>query len=90
MDQLALKIPKGLYLKSVNLSPLRKREKRTNLFRFKKEEIKIEGETVNYIIFNSWFTSVKKLDWVSDIEILGYKEQNKGHRADFSINIRLK
>lgn len=89
-DQIAKEIPRGIFLNSIDISPFVKRDKRTNLVRFKKEEIKIEGETKNYKIFNSWFSNIKELDWVSEIEVLGYQEQNKGHKAEFSINILVK
>ena len=89
-DQIAQEIPKGVYLSSINISPFVKRDKRTNLVRFKKEEVKIIGETKNYKTFNSWFIKIKELDWISEIEVLRYQEQNKGHNAEFSINILVK
>ena len=84
---MAIQLPKGINLKNVDCSPFVKKDKRTNLVRFNSNEIRVSGETKNYRTFNAWFNSLKKLEWVSKIEVLGYQEKNNGHQAEFTFNI---
>ncbi len=87
-DQLTQHVPNELSLQSLQFRPVEKVLKKENLVKFAKNEVLASGETKSYLEFKNWLQKIRSLNWVEDVEILGYNESGKGHQATFIIKLR--
>ncbi len=88
-DQMAALLPDKVSLTEMNFQPVERKLKKENLVRFSRDELQIKGQTGDYDSFQSWLKALRELNWADDIEIMGYKETDSKHSADFSIKIKL-
>lgn len=88
-DEIAMLLPKQITLSKMSFQPVTKVIKKDNLVRFAQDKMTVEGETDSYAHFQVWLDELRKLEWVSEIAIVGYQETNSRHDAEFSISIHI-
>ena len=70
-------LPKTISLTSLEVNPLQNRLKQQEKLLFNANQILISGETRESAMLNYWVKDLKKLKWVSKIEIISFKRNRK-------------
>ncbi|MCR9155547.1 MAG: hypothetical protein NXI09_15690 [Bacteroidetes bacterium] len=65
------------------------KEKQGKIF-YNNDLVVITGKTNNYEGFRLWLLELKTHHWVKGLDILGYQETSKIHKAEFSLQIKLR
>lgn len=89
LDQLAERLPKEVKFKRLQSHPVERiKEKEGKVF-YERNTVRILGEAKNYRSFQDWVLKIKSLEWVADLEILGYQELSTGHEAEFILKLEI-
>lgn len=70
-------VPKTINLTSLEVNPLQNRLKQNEKLLFNTNQIVLSGETKESAMLNYWVKDLKKLQWVSKIEIVSFKRNRK-------------
>lgn len=76
-DRIAMDMPSSIQLTEMNIHPRIKQSADENAMKFKAKEIHIQGSCRQSNELNEWIKVLRKKDWVSEVELLNYK-QGKG------------
>ena len=76
-DRIAIDIPASIQLTEMNICPLMKQASEQDALHFRAKEIQVQGNCRQSNQLNEWIKTIKKKDWVSEVELLNYK-QGKG------------
>ncbi|MEM0578691.1 PilN domain-containing protein [Flavobacterium polysaccharolyticum] len=82
-------VPKDVSLTVLEITPLSKETKKEQKLIFESNTIHVSGETFNESSFNTWMESLKKMNWLSNFEILSLKKDKK-NKSHFEIKIIIK
>ncbi len=91
-DQLAKELPSSLQLTGLNIHPLKKKKagEEDHGFSFENKTILVSGNCQRNTELNEWMKKIKKLNWVNDVSLLNYKQENAGEAGIFLIGITIK
>jgi Tfp pilus assembly protein PilN len=91
-DQLAASIPASIQLLEMNIHPLKKKEASdvTNAFYFENQLIKISGKCNRNTELNDWMKALKEKNWIENVSLLNYKQDNAKDDGVFFIELKLK
>lgn len=89
-DQIGYSVPEGIKLKKLQVFPMvgntqREREKS---WQFKSSEIYIKGNSKQSITLNNWIRTLENQNWVKQVEVLPYKENQDGS-GEFELKLSL-
>ncbi len=91
-DQLAKELPVSMQFTGLDIHPLKKKnpgEDRT-LFLFENKLIHVSGNCQRNTELNEWMKKIKKQNWVDDVVLLNYKQDNVRENGFFLVEIKLK
>lgn len=87
-DRIAMDMPSSILLTEMNINPREKRSADENAMEFKAREIHIQGNCRQSNELNEWIKLLKKKDWVSEVELLNYKQGKGDVVGTFIIGIK--
>jgi len=91
-DRLAKELPATVQFTGLNIHPLKKKnpnEEDKGYF-FETKLIQISGNCKRNTELNEWMKKMKKENWVQDLTLLNYRQDNKDENGIFLIEIKLK
>ena len=89
-DQIALTVPKSIQLNQLFINPLtNKRIGKAEDIQFNYSLIKISGEVSRSIELNSWIKELKHYEWIKDINIISFIQDNLKTPGEFEILIHI-
>ena len=86
-DRIAISLPSKISLTEMVINPLSKKVEPGNEVLFIKNIIEISGKTSSSIYLNDWIKILNQEDWISDIEIINFTQENKYSAGEFSIKV---
>jgi hypothetical protein len=86
-DQIAMSTPTSIQLDRLFVNPLGKRIKKAEDIQFFYNTIKIEGTVNKSIELNNWIKEIKELEWIEDIDVINYIQENLNTPGEFEIEI---
>ncbi|OFY82848.1 MAG: hypothetical protein A3F72_01820 [Bacteroidetes bacterium RIFCSPLOWO2_12_FULL_35_15] len=92
IDRLAATLPSAIQWTEVNVHPLKKKqtnEEEQELF-FEKKSIMITGNCQRSTVLNDWMKEIKKANWISNVNLLNYSQDNANDDGEFLLEIKLK
>ena len=88
-DQVALSIPESIQLNQLFVNPLAKRVNKAEDISFNYNSIKIKGTVSRSIELNNWVKSLKEYDWVAEINIISFIQDNFKTAGEFEIELKI-
>ncbi|MBI5542200.1 MAG: hypothetical protein HY951_19240, partial [Bacteroidia bacterium] len=88
-DQIALTLPETITLTVLDVNPLNKKLKENQAPEFDRNSIFISGITSNSNILNDWIKKLQQQNWVKQINILNYSQENAVVKGEFKIEMIL-
>lgn len=88
-DRLANTVPKYILLEKMDLQPLIKKMKNGTEPLFQKNAIIISGLSNNSSVFNNWIKDLNKEEWISELEVLNYSQEDERSSGNFEVEILL-
>lgn len=88
-DRLVLLLPPSIKLSKLDIQPLYKKIKSANSIEIKKNIISIIGNVQNGLILNEWIKKIKNENWVKEVIIISYKQENINTSGEFNIEITI-
>ncbi|MGQ0827049.1 MAG: hypothetical protein ACT4ON_01515 [Bacteroidota bacterium] len=91
-DRLAIDLPASIQWTSVNIHPLKKKKTgdESETLQFENKMITISGNCQRSTELNNWMKEIKKENWVNDITLINYKQDNAKENGVFLIEIQSK
>jgi len=89
VDQVALSIPKSIQLNQLFINPLKKRINKAEDINFTYNVIKITGTVSKSIELNNWVKELKKYEWINEIIIISFIQENSKTAGEFEIEIKI-
>jgi hypothetical protein len=90
-DQLASTVPAEIKLTRMNVFPLEKKmEDGDEHSSFNKHIISVRGQTASGSAINEWIKGIKQKDFVSEVSLTNYKQDDENLKGQFNLEIRLK
>lgn len=87
VNEITKNIPKKINLDQLDVFPVTKKIKNKQRIEFSSSHITILGTAENNNIFSEWIQTLKKMDWIKNIEITDFKKEKK--RNSFTIKLTL-
>lgn len=85
-DQIAAMIPAGISLRKMQIFPaIAKSRREKEYFSFDKKSILLSGENNKVMMLNLWIKQLEGLDWIEEVKVLPYKEQNGVGQFDLEL-----
>ncbi|UZO80683.1 hypothetical protein NBT05_17290 [Aquimarina sp. ERC-38] len=81
-------IPSGLVISELEIFPLHSKIKPLEKINFDHNTITIEGSVNSYNSFSLWIKRIKEKEWVEDIEIAAFQQNNKTNFFKVLITVR--
>ncbi len=90
-DQLAKDLPASIHWGSLDIHPVKKKkpDDESNFFFFENKQIAITGTCQRSIELNNWMKEIKKMDWVKNVVLVSYQQDNAKDDGEFLIEIEL-
>ena len=89
INELTTDLPKTISLSEFLLFPNTKKIKQSEKVIFKANTIMIKGMSSSNLNFNNWYKGLKKVSWMSKIDIVTYNK-NRQNQYDFEIKILIR
>lgn len=86
-DQIAMSVPASIQLNKLFVNPLEKRIKKGEDIQFYYNKITLSGTVSRSIELNNWIKLIKQLDWIKDIDVINYIQENMGTPGEFELEI---
>jgi hypothetical protein len=86
-DNIAARVPQQIMLTSVEINPVLSKPKTDKEFNINHNHIIIEGQCMFSLMLDEWMETLGKETWVKRMEVLQYKQENKGTPGEFIIQI---
>lgn len=86
-DQIALSIPSSIQLNQLFINPLEKRVNKAEDILFNYNKIKVAGTVNRSIELNNWIKELKQYEWIADITIVSFVQDNLRTAGEFEIEI---
>lgn len=77
VQELARSAPDGIRLDALDVLPLEKETRKNDKLRFGLHTITLSGTTATGAEFNGWMTSLRKMKWIKNFEILHFAKDKK-------------
>ena len=87
-DRIAVDMPSSIQLTEMNINPRVKQSADEDAMMFKAKEMHIQGNCRQSNELNEWIKLVRKKDWVSEVELLNYKQGKGDAVGTFIIGIK--
>ena len=88
-DRIAMDLPATIQLTQLFLYPSEKKIKNNESVIFLKKVIIIKGNCKKSTELNEWIRTIKKKEWVNDVAVLSYKQENVKDPGEFEIKITI-
>lgn len=91
-DRIAESLPASIQLTEMNIHPLKKKaadDVTDNLF-FENKRIAVSGKCQRSTGLNDWIKELKQKNWIADVVLVNYNQDNKTEAGLFFIDIKLK
>lgn len=88
LDRIAQSLPQSVLLDELVYQPLSKPVQEGKPIEVTKQSLVLSGETADKEAFTQWTDTLEKMDWITQVEILGY-EYASSSSDRFSLNIEL-
>lgn len=88
-DQIALTIPNSIQLNQLFINPLEKRIKKSEDILFQYNKMKLTGTVSSSIELNYWIKKLKKYEWVADIMVISFIQDNIKTAGEFEVEINV-
>lgn len=90
-DALAKDLPASIQFTGLNIHPLKKKKpaEENNVLTFENKLIHVSGNCRQNTELNEWMKKMKKKDWVNDLVLLNYRQDNLEENGVFLIEIKL-
>ncbi|MGE0562537.1 MAG: hypothetical protein AB7O47_12030 [Flavobacteriales bacterium] len=88
-DQIALTIPNSIQLNQLFINPLEKRIKKSEDILFQYNKMKLTGTVSSSIELNYWIKKLKKYEWVADIMVISFIQDNIKTAGEFEVEINI-
>ena len=89
-DQIAETVPVSIQLDHIWINPLLKKVTKAEDLNFGFKDIKIIGQVNESIELNNWMNELRDKDWVSEVEVIGFNQDNYKTKGEFEIRLRIK
>ncbi|KJS07316.1 MAG: hypothetical protein VR77_01385 [Flavobacteriales bacterium BRH_c54] len=89
-DQIAMSVPASIQLDQLFINPLTKRINKAEDIQFTYNAVKIIGSVSRSIELNNWIKKLKKYEWVNDINIISFIQDNLKTPGEFELQIVIK
>jgi len=89
-DRIAVDLPEGVRLNSMELNPILKKVKKDKEIIYRTDYINVQGETNYPLELNLWIQNLKKEEWVDKVTKQEYLLKQKGAPAIFVMEISVK
>jgi hypothetical protein len=89
-DQIGMSIPKSIQLDQLFVNPLAKRIHKAEDINFNYNTIKIRGTVTRSIDLNDWIKELKGYEWVDEIHIISFIQDNRKTVGEFEIEVTIK
>lgn len=91
-DRLAKDLPASVQFTGLNIHPLKKKNpgEEDKGFLFENKSVLVSGNCKRNTELNEWMKKMKKENWVEDLTLLNYRQDNKDENGIFLIEIKLK
>lgn len=89
INELGRKVPSAIKLESFEVYPLKKKKQKEGLFEFNTNEIRVKGISQNLDALAEWQESIKECDWLEELKIKAYEEEEVGGVFELSLKIHL-
>lgn len=89
-DRIAVDLPEGVRLSSMELNPILKKVKKDKEIQYRTDYINVQGETNYPLELNLWIQKLKKEEWVDKVIKQEYLLKQKGAPAVFVMEISVK
>jgi hypothetical protein len=90
-DQLASTVPAEIKLTRMNVFPLEKKmENGDEHTSFNKHIISVRGQTASGSAINAWIKEIKQKEFVGEVLLTNYKQDDENLKGQFNLEIRLK
>jgi len=86
-DQIALSVSEAIQLNQLFVNPLEKRINKVEDINFQFNNIKISGTVSRSIELNNWIKELKKYDWIAEINIISFIQDNLKTAGEFELEI---
>lgn len=79
-DQLALSLPQGIRLKTLDVFPIKKASPsdRSGQIAYQEKVILVQGETSENNLISTWIRALTKNDWIGDVQLLPHRSGKDG------------
>ena len=88
-DQIGLSIPASIQLNQLFINPLTKKINKAEDINFNYNSIKITGTVSRSIELNNWIKTLKEYEWVSEINIISFIQDNIKTVGEFEIEVKM-
>lgn len=88
-DQIALSIPNSIQLNQLFINPSEKRIKKSEDIQFNYNKMKLMGSVSSSIELNYWIKELKKYEWIADIVVISFIQENIKTAGEFEVEINI-
>jgi hypothetical protein len=89
-DQIGLSVSEAIQLDQLFVNPLEKRINKAEDINFNYNNIKVTGTVSRSIELNNWVKVLKEYDWIEDINIISFIQENFKTAGEFEIEVTVK
>jgi Tfp pilus assembly protein PilN len=89
-DRIAADIPAGIQLTEMSINPRVKQAGDENSMIFETKLVHIQGSCRQSSELNEWIKAIRKKEWVSNVELINYKQGKPDPAGEFIIDIKVK
>lgn len=86
-DRLGATLPSGLRLIYIDIQPIIKKLKSGVAIEYKNGLIEVEGEAGNMSQISEWINTIRKEDWVKQVELISFHTDNDRTKGYFKLQI---
>jgi hypothetical protein len=86
-DRIAESVPQQVKLTSLKINPVLSKPKPDKEFGIHPDKILIGGQCLYSLVLDEWIELLSRESWIKRIEILQFKQENKGTPGEFVIEI---
>lgn len=88
-DQIALSVSKAIQLNQLFVNPLAKRINKAEDINFNFNSIKITGTVSRSIELNNWIKELKQYEWIAEINIISFIQDNFKTAGEFELEVKI-
>lgn len=88
-DQIALSVSEAIQLDQLFVNPLTKRINKAEVINFNFNSIKISGTVSRSIELNNWIKELKQYEWIAEINIISFIQDNFKTAGEFELEVKI-